>query len=341
MQTSNARLVAFFLFSVMITAFSCSREPAETNQSTQEESITMKAEENPVSGQLILSEGDQAILQYNYRTIESGDDLLERVTVSNLKYARPRSNYIHPLYGLDGEQLTLDWPVDHPHHRGIYWAWPEVKRGEEMGDLHALQKVFARPTGVYKLISRPGYAEIEAENRWLWEDRDPVVSELAVIRAYPQEADGRIIDLEFHFTAPVDGISLARRGTELYGGLNVRLSAVENQEILFHTDPESSDPRTAWAQLSGTFLEGGEAESGVSIFQHRNNPEYPGDWVKYPELNWFQPTFPTAGTRYELNRDKTLVLRYRFWIHRGRADAGAHESKWRDFDKAPPLRPVQ
>jgi hypothetical protein len=33
------------------------------------------------------------------------------------KYAR--ANYIHPLYGLDGEILTEDFPADHLHHRGL------------------------------------------------------------------------------------------------------------------------------------------------------------------------------------------------------------------------------
>src|SRR5690606_17767632 len=37
-----------------------------------------------------------------------------------------RSNYIHPLYGLDGEVLTQDFPEDHPHHRGVFWTWPVV-----------------------------------------------------------------------------------------------------------------------------------------------------------------------------------------------------------------------
>ena len=87
------------------------------------------------------------------------------------------------------------------------------------------------------------------------------------------------------------------------------MSSVENQEIEFHTDPESSDPRMAWAQLSGTFHRGGKSETGVSILQNRANPDYPGDWVEYPELNWFQPTFPEADSRYELKKDETLAVR--------------------------------
>jgi hypothetical protein len=42
----------------------------------------------------------------------------------------PRANYIHPLYGLDGGILTEDFPADHPHQRGIYWAWHQLYKGD-------------------------------------------------------------------------------------------------------------------------------------------------------------------------------------------------------------------
>src|SRR5688572_23793673 len=38
--------------------------------------------------------------------------------------ARPRSTYVHPIYGLDGEVLTDDFPKDHDYHRGLFWGWP-------------------------------------------------------------------------------------------------------------------------------------------------------------------------------------------------------------------------
>ena len=38
-----------------------------------------------------------------------------------------RSNYFHPLYDLDGTVLTEDFPKDHIHHRGIFWAWHQVR----------------------------------------------------------------------------------------------------------------------------------------------------------------------------------------------------------------------
>ena len=275
----------------------------------------MDASRDPASGQVDIWEGEKPVLRYNYKAVEPGE-VLDKVTPGNRKYAVARSDYIHPLYGLKGEVLTRDWPVDHPHHRGIYWAWPEVDFGTNRGDLHALQKVFARPTGTVRLESGSVFAEIEAENLWLWEDREPIVREQAIIRAYRATAQGRVVDLAFRFVALKEGVTLARRGTEHYGGLNVRMATPTSQEIAVHTDPSNAVPRRAWSDLSGIFS-GCSRPSGLTVLQCQVNPDYPGDWYQQPRLSWCQPTFPAAGTRYELLRDKPLVLRFRLFVHAG------------------------
>ncbi|MGE5295317.1 MAG: DUF6807 family protein [Solirubrobacterales bacterium] len=292
---------------------------------------TMEVRKDQTTGQYLICDRDKPVLQYNYQTVEPGE-VLAKVHPDNVKYARPRSDYIHPLYGLDGEELTLDWPVDHPHHRGIYWAWPEVDYRGQQGDLHALQRVFARPTGQCVTQDGPDYAQINAENLWRWDDQEPIVREWAVIRAWRSTEAGRLIDLEFHFTALKDEVAIARRGTSHYGGLNVRLASVKNQEIRFHSDPAEASPRRAWSELSGIFS--GEAVTGLTVFQSPSNPEYPGDWVQYPEINWLQPTFPSAGTRYVLKPGQPLVLKFRLWIHAGKAGEADLADAWTAWMKS-------
>ena len=305
----------------------------------------MRVRRDANRGQFELSEAGKPVLRYNYQTNEPGG-LLAKVTPDNLKYARARSDYIHPLYGPDGEELTKDWSVDHPHHRGIYWAWPEVDYHGERGDLHALQRVFARPTGKCEARNGSVCALIDAENIWLWDDREPIVRERALIRAWRAGRTGRFIDLEFHFTALKDDVALARRETDKYGGLNIRLAAVRDQEIVFHSDPTGTALRRAWADLSGVFPGGKEA--GLAVFQAPGNPDYPGDWIEYPELNWFQPTFPTAGTRYVLKKDRPLVLRFRLLVHPDKAHPAGLAEDWAAFarpvvvtvgDQSPSINP--
>ncbi|MBN2293403.1 MAG: PmoA family protein [Pirellulales bacterium] len=285
----------------------------------------MRAVTDPRTGQVDIFDGLRPVLRYNYRTIEPPKDFAKQVKPASLKYAWPRSDYIHPLYGPNGEELTADWNHDHPHHRGIYWAWPEVQYKGKTGDLHALQYVFARPTGKIELRDGDEYAEVMAENRWMWEDKIPIVHETATIRAWKTGRHGRYVDLRFVFKAMEEGVSIARRGTKHYGGLNMRLAKISDMRLIHHVDKPDSKPRMAWQAASGTWPGGKPAL--LAVFENKNNPQYPADYIQYPALPWFQPAFPKSGTRYTLEKNKPLVLEYRLWIHGGKA---ATESEYRD-----------
>ena len=80
----------------------------------------------------------------------------------------------------------------------------------------------------------------------------PVVREVCLIRVYKQNGQRRIIDLAFKFIGVKEGISIARRGTDAYGGLNIRMMTPESQEITYFTDDPDSNPRRAWSNLAGT-----------------------------------------------------------------------------------------
>ena len=308
----------------------------------------MKATIDPNSSQLVIEqEGDQ-VMQYNYETVYEKDvirnttEALEHhirtekdTFVTTSIYAVPRSDYIHPLYGLKGEMLTRDWPEGgHPHHRAIFWAWPEVEYGSERGDIYALQRVFARPTGNMKFTGGPVFAQIEAENLWMWEDREPIVREHAVINIYRSSPVTRVIDLTIKLDGLVDSITIATRNTDSYGGLNIRMQTPQGQEISYYSDPPGSNPLRAWSDFEGIF-EGNESASGLMVLQHKDNPEYPGNWVEYPNLAWVQPTFPSPGTRYPLSKDNSLVLRYRLIVHEGgKPSVDVAEKRWDAYHAA-------
>ena len=299
----------------------------------------MRVFEDPHSGQIEVAEGKQPVLRYNYRTVEPPQGLLDKVHAGARKYARARSDYLHPLYGPDGEQLTADWSPDHPHHRGIYWAWPEVDYRGQRGDLHALQRVFARPTGKIELHGGADFALIEAENLWKWEDKTPIVREVAIIRTQRAGEHGWYVDLSLRFTALEHDVAIARRGTDKYGGLSIRLAPVAGHRVMLHTDPPDAAPRRNWADSVGV-RPGGQGPVGLAVFQRSTNPGYPGQWIQYPQLPWFQPTFPAAGTRYVLKKDRPLVLKYRLWIRRGAAvSPEEYARRWDGYcgaDASPP-----
>lgn len=302
----------------------------------------VRADRDPHTGQVVVSEAGHLVLQYNYLTVQPPAGYVESVQAGNRRYARARSNYIHPLYGPDGEILTEDWSKDHPHHRGIYWAWPEVDWRGQRGDLHALQMVIARPTANIKLHSGADAARIEAENLWLWEDETPIVREVTVIIVHQAGAEGRFVDLVFHFEALGDNVALARRGTDAYGGLNIRLSQIQDMQLTHYADPVGTEPRQAWSDSLGIRL-GGNRSVGLAVFEKTANPDYPGDYVEYPYLPWFQPAFPAQGTRYVLRKDRSLTLEYRLWIRPDRrTEEVTYRKQWQAFNDdrmATPDRP--
>jgi hypothetical protein len=339
-------LISLLFCSIMLYFFSCS----SNKQAQLEDHMKAKLDQN--SGQVMIEEAGKKVLQYNYQTVYEKDvvygedEILEQhqrtetdTFVTTSIYAVPRSNYIHPLYGLEGEMLTRDWPEGgHPHHRAIFWAWPEVEFGKERGDIYALQRIFARPTGKLELLNGPVYAQICAENLWMWEDSIPIVRENAVIKVYRASETARFVDLDIQFVALEEQITLATRETDSYGGLNLRMQTPEGQEISYFTDKAGSNPLRAWSDFSGTF-QGNSSESGLMVLQHQTNPEYPGQWVEYPDLAWVQPTFPTPGTRYALQKEKPLVLRYRLIIHAGAKPDRAKSEKYWDMYHSP-LTPI-
>ncbi len=346
----KTKLFYGIVFLTLFMTSACSEKPA-----------IMTAEVLP-SGQYVICESGKPVLQYNYQTVHE-QDVVRPESQKNMKityypiegvyvdeyyksnpgvdktgkatsaiWAVPRSDYIHPLYGLNGEILTNDWPdADHPHHRGIFFGWPEVEYGSKRGDIYALQRVFARPTGNIKCTNGRDFAEIEAENRWMWDDKEAIVHEVSTIRAYQASEGQRIIDLTLNLRALVDSITIATRFTNSYGGLNVRMATPRDQDISYHSDSTIASPQRCWADFNGIF-EGNTTPSGMTILQNKDNPGYPGKWVKYPELSWVQPTFPTPNTRYSLSKDKPLVLRYRLVVHQGgKPDDATMTKQWDNY----------
>jgi hypothetical protein len=319
-MTKNLNLLIFLI----VSGFLCS---CVTSTKDNNSMVASRDED----GQINITDNGKPVLRYNHQMVYETDkfafnglDANEYIAHKNDTfmanpsiYAIPRCDYIHPIFNLEGEILTRDWSKDHPHHRGIYWAWPEVEFGSKRGDLHALQKVFARPTGRLELKNGGDFAQVEAENLWIVADgMVPIVRELTLIRAYKESDNRRVIDLVYKFIGIKDSVTIARRGTKLYGGLNVRMMTPKDQELTYFTDEPDATPRRGWSDLSGVFGDDSNP-SGMMVLQHNSNPEYPGEWVEYPELSWVQPTFPTAGTRFPLKPGEPLVLRFRVIVHAG------------------------
>jgi hypothetical protein len=243
--------------------------------------------------------------------------------------ALQRGDYIHPLYGLNGEVLTADYPADHPHHRGINWAWATIQWNGETRDAFAVRGIWARPVGEPSLKGGAESAVIEAVQRWMWDDKTGIVEEHVRIRAFRQTAGMRIVDFEIRLSPIVDGIEFCGRLDAGYSGFNVRMAPGKAQQILLHNDPVEANPLKSFADYSAEFS-GASGRSGLAILQDRLNPLYPGEWKKYPELNFFQPAYP-GGKLVPMTKGQAITLHYRLCVHAGALDEPALARLWDDY----------
>jgi Family of unknown function (DUF6807) len=271
-----------------------------------------------------LWEGKHPVLVYNFGVISR----------TNVPADRARSSYVHPLYGLDGEVLTDDFPKDHYHHRGLWWAWPHVSIGDEAYDLWMLKGIHDQFD--HWLVRKAGQsaAILGVENGWFVGDRK-VVKEQVWFRVLPTTAEGRAIDVELTLTPLEDPLTLRGAEGKSYGGLTLRFAPRRGETII--TTPEGRTnkdlliTRLPWADLSGQFA-GGPAPSGAAIFIAPTHPDYPPEWLTrhYGVLCVGWPgvkgqTFPPG---------KPIRCRYRVWIHRGEPDAAAMQEIYDEYARA-------
>jgi hypothetical protein len=269
----------------------------------------------PTTGGFLFAEDGQDVLFYQRET-------------KHFNAAHSRSHYVHPLYGLDGELLTEEFPSDHPHHCGIFWAWHQVWIGDKrIGDAWSLRD-FTWDVQDVKVIAADSYASsLEAEVFWtspLWTDtqgvRKPLVRETATIKVHRASRDMRKIDFDIRLVALENGMRIGgAENAKGYGGFCTRTLLPDYLQFISSggtvepaTQPVEAGP---WIDLSGTFGDVGRV-SGLAILCHPSLPDFPQPWILRRKTSMQNPVYPGSHP-VALPREDPLVLRYRIVLHRG------------------------
>ena len=295
-----------------------------------------------------VTDGSSPVLRYNHGTVPPPPEIVQRYEQQmDPPHHYARGHYIHPLFGPDGVQISDDYSLDHPHHRGISWAWPHVYYQGESRDIWAVRVlptqpggVWARPVAMHRVVSGPVLALIDAECDWRWGETIPIVRDRVVIRAFRQTDGCRFLDVDIQLVALVDDVAIAGQTKAAYGGFNLRtFPAFEQRKIDMHIDPAGAEPRRAWYHLTGIFP-GGKNPAGLALLENVANPDYPNwpdlqdhpDHVPggYPRWRSVQPAWP-GDRRVELPKGQPLVLKYRLWIHPGVKDDTALSEVWQAY----------
>ncbi|MBI3682952.1 MAG: PmoA family protein [Acidobacteria bacterium] len=274
-------------------------------------------------GRLELSENGAPVFVYNH-----GPQLPDGVPAD-----RRRSSYLHPVWSPGGVVLTDDFPKDHYHHRGVFWAWPVVKLGADRYDLWTLR---GAGHSFVKWLEREATAEkatLAVENHWTVAGK-PVLRETVRITVHPARDGAR----EFDFRLTLDALAAIEIAgspdqNKGYGGLSCRFAprtgtTIRTSDGILPGDEDHG--AHAWAGMEAEF---GGRRAGLRITADSLNPGYPNVWC-LRQYGFIGASFP--GTRsFRLSPGQPVTLRYNVSVWDAARDSWAQaEDNGRRFDKA-------
>ena len=233
---------------------------------------------------------------------------------------------IYPLLTPAGESVVALAPKDHPHHRGVFFAWYEVD-GAEKADFwgwgaHAPTEG-RRIVNTSLKLAEPSAAgaRMLVENEWRVGEAVMIREKLAVTsRTLPE---GNYHELTFTLT-PTGDITVPRAA---FSGFCVKGKSGPNAVITtpngpaklpppMHDDPATGWPDVAWYDYTATLDTGKTA--GVTVLSHPSNP--PTKWHNPIGIGMINPCILMDGDLV-LKANQPLTLRYAVLAHDGAASA--------------------
>ena len=256
-----------------------------------------------------------------------------------------RANYLHPVIYPSGQVLTEDFPKDHPHHRGVFWAWHQTwVKDLQYGDAWACERF---NWNVVSSKAHRNHTGITITNEVIWESQPssqqpetdetpeshvlPILLEKNWIHVHPMINTKRIIDISISITAMQEGVRIGgSENVKGYGGFSVRM-ALDGSEN-FTSLGEPLEPKTRAIQ-GGAWVNVSNKETGLTIINDLNNPSVhqgKSDWILRRKSSMQNAAFP-GRQPISIDKQTPLRLRYRLVLHNGKASNDELEAISEDF----------
>jgi hypothetical protein len=280
------------------------------------------------TGTLALMNEDQIVWKFNFSKAEG----------------KP---YFHPLSTLDGQVLTELRPVDHPWHRGIWFAWKflnglnyweeDLKTGRSEG----CTEIKSVKTHKAKNFE----ANIELILGYHPENQPDILDEKRIIHVSAPRSDGSYhIDWESTFTVLADEVLFDRtplpnepdgKSWGGYAGFSARLNN-QFQEVDARNEKWETNIATGNQSRWMTFeMKNKESElASVTIFDHPENVNFPNKWYisirPDTPFYYFSPSI-LYDSKMTLKKGEKLNLKYRLLVSPGKPEATIIQLNWNEF----------
>ena len=296
----------------------------------------------PGKGKVTLSAFGRSAFVYNTEKTAFPPDR------PDLKPIYHRGGYIHPVLSPAGKQITDDYPANHQHHHGIWWAWTHTEfedrkpdfwnmgAGKGTVEFVALDKTWSGPVHA-GFVSRLREVDLTAPTP------KTALNETWNVQLFALGNDADhpyfVFDVEVTDTCATDaplklpeyrygGIGLRGNGA-WDGATNMTFLTSEGQTD--RSKGDKNETRGRWMHMGG-LVQGGR--TGIAVLGHPGNVRAPQPMRMHPTEPFFNFAPQQAGGM-EINPGQPFVARYRFVVADGAPDKAELDRLWNDYAHPP------
>jgi hypothetical protein len=256
-----------------------------------------------------------------------------------------RGSYLHPVHSPSGRRVTDDYPANHLHHHGIWFAWTKTTFNDLAPDFWNM----GQRSGTVEFVAVDAqwngavHAGIKTRNRYrelITPDQATVLHETWTVRAYafgPGEARHTLFDVEIVQTCATPAPLLLPK--YYYGGMGFRghwdwngrgrTSWLTSEG---ETDPvKGNETRGRWCYIGGR-VDG--QQSGIAILCHPDNDRAPQPMRLHPSEPFFCFAPQQLGPM-EITPDRPYASQYRFVVMDGPPDRHGLDQLYEDYARPP------
>lgn len=267
-----------------------------------------------------------------------------RLPSDDIKPIFRRGGYLHPVRTPSGRVVTGDYPPDHRHHHGIWFAWTKTAfQGREpdfwnMGD----GKGRVEFASIDRTWNGRVHGGLRARHRYVDLTSGTPITVLEEQWDTRVFAAGGAARPYYLFDVEVRQTNTSRSPLALpeyhYGGIAVRGAAdfVPPDNVVFLTS-EGKDRTTGdaaasrWAYIAGDV---NGARAGLAILGHPSNFRSPEPMRIHPK-DPYMCYAPSQGGTWEIPAGGTHTARYRFVAFDGTLEPAELDRLWRDYAEPP------
>lgn len=279
-------------------------------------------------GDFVFLVGDRQVLTYHATTSQPPEGTPD--------YYR-RSGHIHPVLTPQGHVVTDEFPVDHPHQHGVFFAWVNTQfDGRKVDFWNQQQRTgTVEHRRVIETVSGPVFARLKAElvHVALSAPDGPVdvLNEEWTITVYGTR-EGNLFEIDSIQHCATD------RPLKLheyhYGGFGVRGSGEwsgqpEHDFLTSRGDGRATGNHTRpeWTAIYGQV--DGEPAS-LTVFSHPDNVRSPQPVRLHPSMPYFVYS-PVVLGEMLIEPGTSLHSRYRIFVADGNPDPNQLERIWENY----------